>query len=206
MKKTDFIDNYNKPFPTILRHLIKERKTTIKAVADYVGITRQAVSQYQDGSTQPNADTLIKISNYFNVSVDYLLGLAKQPTKDKELNEICEYTGLSQNAVEVLIHFDDDKRDILSKVIESGEFHDIIRVIASAQSDKDILYPSGENLAAIIVKGFKDYCSGANKTRIEKIMERISQQVVGRGLEPFYKQLIIEDITAIFEKITGGEQ
>lgn len=206
MKKTDFIDNYNKPFPTILRHLIKERKTTIKAVADYVGITRQAVSQYQDGSTQPNADTLIKISNYFNVSVDYLLGLAKQPTKNKELNEICEYTGLSQNAVEVLIHFDNDKRDILSKVIESGEFHDIIRLIAFAQIDKDILYPSGDYTAAIVVKKLNDFRNGAKKSHLEKIMERISQQVVGRGIEPFYKQLIIEDITTIFEKITGGEQ
>ena len=73
MSKLISIDNYNKPFPSTLRKLIERKNTTIKAVADYIGVSRQAVSQYQDGSTQPNAETVVKIADFFNVTTDYLL-------------------------------------------------------------------------------------------------------------------------------------
>ena len=62
MSKLNSIDNYEKPFPSTLRKLIERKKTTIKAVAECIGVSRQAVSQYQDGSTQPNADTIVKMA------------------------------------------------------------------------------------------------------------------------------------------------
>ena len=78
MKTKNFSDNYNKILPTRLRELINCSNTTIAAVAESVGVTRQAVSQYQNGSTQPNAETLAKIAKHFNISADYLLGLSNE--------------------------------------------------------------------------------------------------------------------------------
>lgn len=142
MKKSDLINNYNKPFPTTLRNLIKERKTTIKAVGEHIGVTRQAVSQYQDGSTQPNADTLIKISEYFNVSVDYLLGLAQEPTADKDLNAVCEYIGLSSKAVQKLCEISKKNHatansDTLSLLVEDDDFNYFLALLSGKMCDNE---------------------------------------------------------------------
>ena len=77
-------DKYTSVFPTRLRKLIEERKTTITAVAKALNISRQAVSLYADGSTQPNIDKLVEIARFFNVSSDYLIGLSDYERKSTE--------------------------------------------------------------------------------------------------------------------------
>lgn len=69
-------EKYNDIFPTRLRNLIEDRGTTITAVSKELGISRQAVSQYADGSAQPNVDKLVSIARFFSVSTDYLVGLS----------------------------------------------------------------------------------------------------------------------------------
>ena len=126
MSKLSSIDNYNKPFPSTLRKLIERKKTTIKAVADYIGVSRQAVSQYQDGSTQPNAETVVKIADFFNVTTDYLL-TGQNKEVDESLNITCDFTGLSPKAVEKIVSWksrDNFSRfwcQHLSSIIEAEE-------------------------------------------------------------------------------------
>jgi len=124
MKKVNSIDNYNKHFPVTLRKLIERKNTTIKAVADYIGVSRQAVSQYQDGSTQPNAETVVKIAEFFNVTTDYLL-TGQNKEVDESLNITCDFTGLSPKAVEKIVSWkscDDYRRfwtEYISLIIEA---------------------------------------------------------------------------------------
>lgn len=70
-------EKYYNPFPSRLRKLIDEHGITITALAKELKITRQAVSQYTDGSAQPNIEKLVSIANFFNVSADYLVGLSE---------------------------------------------------------------------------------------------------------------------------------
>lgn len=42
--------------------------------ANVLNISQKTCSNYENETTQPDLDTLIKIAEYFNVSVDYLLG------------------------------------------------------------------------------------------------------------------------------------
>lgn len=124
MKKTVSIDNYNKPFPTTLRSLIERKKTTITAVADYIKVSRQAVSQYQDGSTQPNAETVVKIAEYFNVSTDYLL-TGNNRDVDESLNIACDVTGLSAEAIKNIIEWKNG--DLFASIDRSYEKLDFLR-------------------------------------------------------------------------------
>lgn len=116
MDKAKDFKGYNGIFATRLRGLMSEgidgKKTTQQDLAVATGYTRQAISQYMDGSVIPNAEKLAVISKFFNVSADYLLGLSPNPTTDPEVKAICNYTGLSGEAVEAL-HF-------LSEGISSG--------------------------------------------------------------------------------------
>ena len=131
MSKLNSIDNYEKPFPSTLRKLIERKKTTIKAVAECIGVSRQAVSQYQDGSTQPNADTIVKMAEFFDVSTDYLL-TGKNKDIDESFNIACDTTGLSPTSVKKIVDWkntDDYRRfwnDYISAIIESDKFENLL--------------------------------------------------------------------------------
>ena len=47
-------------------------------LAEKVFVTRQAVSRWENGETVPNTETLKLLSNYFNVSINTLLGSPRQ--------------------------------------------------------------------------------------------------------------------------------
>ena len=42
-------------------------------LAEQLGVSRQAISKWESGKTMPESDTLVSISQYFNVSLDYLM-------------------------------------------------------------------------------------------------------------------------------------
>lgn len=50
-----------------------------KDVADYLEIGLSTFSQYETGKREPDNSTLVKIADYFNCSVDYLLGRVDSP-------------------------------------------------------------------------------------------------------------------------------
>lgn len=114
-------DKYFGVFPTRLRGLIESRKTTITALANVLKISRQSVSQYQDGTGQPNVDKLCKIAQHFNVSTDYLVGLSSIPSTNNDTRDICEKTGLSEHTISRLMQ--DDKRSRWAEVIDQLLLH-----------------------------------------------------------------------------------
>ena len=93
---------YNSIFALRLRELMSERKTTQKELAEIVGTTRQAISQYADGSVQPNIEKLYKITNYFRVSCDWLVGASDIRSSDVDKIAMSKKLGLSQTAIEYL--------------------------------------------------------------------------------------------------------
>ena len=57
-----------------LLFLREQLNVTQKAVADYIGLSRQAYAHYEFGDRYPDLKTLCKLADSFGVSVDYLLG------------------------------------------------------------------------------------------------------------------------------------
>ena len=57
-----------------LLFLREQLNVTQKAVADYIGLSRQAYAHYEFGDRYPDLKTLCKLADFFGVSVDYLLG------------------------------------------------------------------------------------------------------------------------------------
>ena len=56
-----------------LKKIRKERKYSQLKVAMDLSISREALSYYENGKRSPDIDMLVKLSNYFNVSIDYLI-------------------------------------------------------------------------------------------------------------------------------------
>ena len=62
----------------VLKNLREARKLTQDELAERVMVTRQAVSRWETGETQPNTDTLKLLSREFDVSINTLLGSPRQ--------------------------------------------------------------------------------------------------------------------------------
>ena len=74
--------NENK-FSQIIKELRKKNNLTQQQLADIVGITATGVSYWESGNATPNTETLNKLSNYFGVTVNYLLGI-KDKIEDED--------------------------------------------------------------------------------------------------------------------------
>ena len=67
-----------------------------------LNITKQSVSNWENGNIQPSVDMIVKIANRFSVSCDYLLGLDEKRTLD--------VTGLTDRQIANLQSLTDDLR------------------------------------------------------------------------------------------------
>lgn len=61
-----------------LSKLRKENNYTQEQLADVLGVSRQAISKWESNITYPETDKLIRISELFNCSLDYLLKDAEE--------------------------------------------------------------------------------------------------------------------------------
>ena len=67
-----------------LLSLRSEKCATQSDVAKAIGISYISIGNYENGTRIPNADVLIKLANYFDVSADYLLGITEYRNQSHE--------------------------------------------------------------------------------------------------------------------------
>ncbi len=58
-----------------LRIIREKRKITQTRLSIELEVSQEAISAYESNKALPSAETLIKMANYFNTSIDYLLDL-----------------------------------------------------------------------------------------------------------------------------------
>jgi len=66
-----------------LRGLRKNKGISQLKLAMDLNTTQNTISRYETGEREPGIDELIKIADYFNVSVDYLIGRTDNPELNK---------------------------------------------------------------------------------------------------------------------------
>ena len=69
-----------------LKAVREKKRVSQQEVADYLGITRQAYSHYEVGRRKPDYETLLKLAEFYGVSVLDLLEAEKAPTSEGERN------------------------------------------------------------------------------------------------------------------------
>jgi len=57
-----------------LFEIMSEKKVTQQALSENISVSQGNISDWKNGRSFPKVDALIKIADYFDVSVDYLLG------------------------------------------------------------------------------------------------------------------------------------
>lgn len=67
-----------------LKALRKQKGLKQQEVAEFIGITRAAYANIENGKRETDFTTLKKLADYFNVSIDYLFGKTDDPTPSNE--------------------------------------------------------------------------------------------------------------------------
>ena len=66
-----------------LRGIREDRDIRQKDIAKYLNVSQNTYSQYENGVISLTAEVLIKLADYYNVSIDYLLDRTNNPTLQK---------------------------------------------------------------------------------------------------------------------------
>lgn len=90
-------------FSNTLRELRKARNISMKQLGEIIGLSESAISLYETGKREPDYATLTKLADYFNVTVDYLMGRSEEknnpltPEESERVNKFDElFSSLSE--------------------------------------------------------------------------------------------------------------
>ena len=99
-----------------LKLLRKQNNLTQQQLADILHVSQQSIHKYEHDITTPDLDTLKNIANYFNTSVDYVLGVTDIPHKIEPVTN----TMLNQAELELVETYrtvSTTQRDLLESLI-----------------------------------------------------------------------------------------
>ena len=95
-----------------LRELREKKRLSQQQLADWLGLTRFSISNYENNTQTPPADTLVRLADIYGVSVDYLLGVKNDR---KRVLVIEGLTPSQEKALEILA---EEFREANSKSIQ----------------------------------------------------------------------------------------
>lgn len=104
----------------ILLNLRKRRNIKQSTVADILGISQQAYLKYEHGEADPTIDALIKLSDFYNVSIECLLGLEKIKKPDilTQLAQEFNLTEVEKALVQAFIAISPKEREKFIRTIK----------------------------------------------------------------------------------------
>lgn len=122
-----------KNFSNILNKLIDENLTEKKHTDSYIakktGINRKSIANYRNGNLLPNTKNLLKLSNFFHVSISYLLGITEVRNSDNE--HIGDELGINDASIQNLCKikkinskYDNKYPDLLNEVFINPKLYE----------------------------------------------------------------------------------
>ena len=66
-----------------IKSLREDRDLRQSDLAEKIGIDQRTISNYETGKTAPDAYALIRLADFFDVSIDYLVGRSHSPDHEE---------------------------------------------------------------------------------------------------------------------------
>lgn len=80
-----------------LKELRTEFNISQQQLADVIGVSQQSINKYENHNVEPDIETLKAMANYFNVSIDYLVGHEKETAENENSAELLRIFNLMTN-------------------------------------------------------------------------------------------------------------
>ena len=133
-----------------IANLRKERKVSQEELADVLNTSRQAISKWERGESDPDIDRLKDLAIYFGVSIDYLLGYDLESTS---VNSFIERT----------------KKSLENKKLDVSV--DEIRLIVSKNSNNFVLL-------CYVLTYLQDYYGNKHESEVNDLIVEMSKKAI----------------------------
>lgn len=120
-------------------HLLQQYKVTPYKVAKEAKVSQTALSNWKKGKHQPSYETLSKIANYFDVTVDYLMNGEDSENVEK-------------------YHFDEETAQMVQEMYENKDMRVLFKTARNAKPED--LKIVNDMLIALMKKENPDYDEG----------------------------------------------
>lgn len=108
-------------FAENLKELRMRKGVSQEELAKAIFVSVPAISQYENDQNMPSLESLKRIAQFFNVSVDYLIGITPYDTLEEKMNQdYCNGVTVS-TLVDKCINVTGKHRETLLDVVESLE-------------------------------------------------------------------------------------
>lgn len=108
-------------FYEILSELMNTNKVTAKQLSETLKIGKNQFKYWKDKGNIPNGDTLIALADYFQCSVDYLLGRAEKQQEEQQITPTENDEG-DRNKQRLLRNYDDMNESAQEHIANYSDF------------------------------------------------------------------------------------
>lgn len=109
-----------------LRAIRKEHGLTQQNIADVLGVDRTTYTVYEGGSITPSPATLVKLSQIYNVTVGYLIGVEENHPELRKIPEEKQMEKLLSSDPISLLKKEEKELLLYFRVLSDAEKHKII--------------------------------------------------------------------------------
>lgn len=99
--------------PEIIRSLRENHEYKQETIAKYLGVVQQTYSNYEKGHTSLPLDYLVKLTRFYNVSSDFLLGLTTFEKPFTEMEKLYAQGKTLGEVASAIVSLSADKRRML---------------------------------------------------------------------------------------------
>lgn len=214
-----------KLFKDRLNQEMDGKKCTATELAKELGISRQAVDNYRNGISDPPLSKLIQIADYFDVSVDWLLGRdGAVKTMDADIAAAVRCTGLTENAIKKLVELKKEtqipsinggcNQDLLESLSRYAEFRKeternlstfIESGVVAEASEKIVFHKvSSEKLNKLLNGAVRENIEKMSDEEIGRLVREVEDEARNQRLYKYEAQEVVKD--AISKMVEDGER
>lgn len=107
-----------------LKELREENSFTLEYVATKLNTTKTSIARYEKNDREPKSEMLTALANFYNVSVDYLLGRTDERNVHKEKTKLDE--GIKTIAAHRVNPYEDISEEGINKI---NEYIEMVRMM-----------------------------------------------------------------------------
>ena len=101
-----------------LRFLRERAGISQKALAEQIGVSQQSINKYENHNIEPDIETLIALADFFDTTVDYLIGRCEESTAGK-INSVIELSSQEYTLICKYRQLCPRKRECIQNVIDN---------------------------------------------------------------------------------------
>ena len=102
-------------FAERFKNMLEKKNISQTKLSEEIGCTQATISNWCNGSTEPDFTTLKYIAKRLNVTIDYLLG------NDEVGSIVEEYSSFDKKTIKKYLNIFDNESALLTKIIESNK-------------------------------------------------------------------------------------